>query len=500
MLLRMFRLTEKIARLWRENPALLYGLSLYLGTLSPSLLCLPPIALLYCPIFFPTHLSHESPRRRLLLSLPFFVFGMLYSHSISTLPELPQEGLPGTAWVRIDAPSKVTKHYGQFLRYPAIVEHFVSHEGSVARGVTTSVLRSANSEMLSSRHLYRVKARLRPSSYSGAELKVGSQANWEVVASRWGLGDLRYRLKLGVSDYIYRHIGSERAATFLTGLATGEFDDRMMLQQFGRFGLQHLMAISGFHFSLVAAMLAFLFRAFLPPRWVALGLMLAMSSYFLFIGMRPSVMRAWVMILVSLGAYFARREVQPLNTLGLALMVILFYDPLMGGQIGFQFSFLATAAILLYLEPLQQLLSWISPKRPLLTMVKMSSVDQHCYLLMQWFRAALALTLAVHLVTVPYLLAAFHKFPLMSLLYNLFFPFLVAISLFLLLLGVLLPPLHWLNRYFTEALLDFVYQTPTAFDYAVYCRYLSPWLLVGYISIVLTIGLLLPRRARMPLF
>ena len=71
--------------------------------------------------------------------------------------------------------------------------------------------------------------------------------------------------------------------------------------------------------------------------------------------------------------------------------------------------------------------------RSLSKITEMHWLDQHAYCLLYYLRQGLALALAVNLVAMPITFFYFQKFPLMSLFYNLFFPFLVSFSMLLLL-------------------------------------------------------------------
>jgi competence protein ComEC len=197
-----------------------------------------------------------------------------------------------------------------------------------------------------------------------------------------------------------------------------------------------------------------------------------MSSYFFALGGLPSIMRAWIACLLGLSAALFERRGSGLNALGCALIALLIYDPLFALHLGFQYSFAATAAILLLFAPCDQLLQRLFPKRTFAKASQMDGWNQHGYLLLALFRQAIALGLAVHLVTLPMMLFHFHRFPWMSLLYNLFFPALVSLSMGLLIVGLLasllVPPLaiwiHQLNSAYTRFMLDFTYNLPPNLD------------------------------------
>src|SRR5262249_55475973 len=156
----------------------------------------------------------------------------------------------------------------------------------------------------------------------------------------------------------------------------------------------------------------------------------------------------------------------------IALLAILLFDPLMAKGIGFQFSFATTAAILLLFSSCDVAMQMIFNKRPLSQITKMDRTNQHGYFLLSTIRQGLALTLAVNLVALPMTLFYFHKFPWMSLIYNLFFPFLVSVSMLLLIIGtlsqLLFSPLgewvHACNNVYTHYMLNYTYNMPTSVD------------------------------------
>jgi competence protein ComEC len=165
------------------------------------------------------------------------------------------------------------------------------------------------------------------------------------------------------------------------------------------------------------------------------------------------------------------KQTTALNSLGLALLVILTIDPHMSREIGFQLSFATTVAILLFYRPTQYFLNDLFPKRKLQEVIEMNGLNQHAYCLLAFLRESLALSLAVNLFALPLTLFHFQQFPWMSLLYNLFFPVLATGSLCLLLIGMLLTGfpflaswVHTINDTYTYYLLQMTYQIPQELD------------------------------------
>ena len=134
--------------------------------------------------------------------------------------------------------------------------------------------------------------------------------------------------------------------------------------------------------------------------------------------------------------------------------------------------------------------------------IRMAFYDQYGYMAVAFFRSAGALTLAVNLFALPLTLYYFHKFPAMGLLYNLFFPFLVSVSMLLLIVGLaldlVLPILggiiHDSNNLFTHFMLKLVYQMPTNIDAMVRVEEVPAELVIGILCASVAMGIVLKQR------
>ncbi len=300
---------------------------------------------------------------------------------------------------------------------------------------------------------------------------------WTGIDGTFSLAQLRYDAKKKVASSIKDHITDPSSASFLSALITGDVDERSIRLDFGRLGLQHLLAISGFHFSFFALLLNILLRPFFSFTLRTSALMASLAAYFFFLGNTPSILRAFTAICVFLIAQLIRRKTSGLNALGTALALELFLDPLVVTQLSFQLSFLCTVALLLFYPLVHHLFCFLLPERTSTELDAMPLLDQHGYLLSALIRKSLSLNLAVCLFSLPVLLHLFHKFPLLSLLYNLFFPFCVSLSLTLFCCATLLSffPflssfLHHLNDIWTSCLLQMTSNPPAYFDFVLRTR------------------------------
>jgi competence protein ComEC len=140
----------------------------------------------------------------------------------------------------------------------------------------------------------------------------------------------------------------EPAGAFATGVVLG--DDGAMTEStrhaFRVGGLTHMTAVSGVHVGIVAAGLMLLSNLGLVNRWLMLVISVpAVWSFAYLVGMRPSVVRASIMLTLLVIAHLLGRPRDTLNAVGIAAAAMLIYDPAFRHDAGFQLSVAATCGI-----------------------------------------------------------------------------------------------------------------------------------------------------------
>lgn len=492
-----------LVRFWCLYPALLYGVSLLLGFYgffySLSHIVIPLLALWF-PFVNMLYQRLYFLWKPLVLSVSLFLTGWHYAFMVYDIPDLPKEGVQGTAHVSILSMRSNRSFFGSRWVYQCQLKQFHPQTGSssIANNMKCSISFPDNENIVRplAHRDYLVKGRLLKTDQGFLILKISPYTSWKIVQGSWNFTEVRYQLKKKLQNWINEHFSHSSSAAFLGGLASGDFDDQWLRGEFARFGLQHIMAISGFHFAIVMGILSLILRLFLSYRKCLWLLLILMGCYAFFLGANPSIMRAWIMCsLVLVGSLIEKSPVS-LNSLGIALIGVLLYDPLFCQTIGFQFSFITTAAILLLYRPIDYYLGKVLTKRNLSKVIEMDSYNQHGYCILAFFKQGMALMCAVNLLAFPLTLYYFQQFPLMSLFYNLFFPFLVSISLCLLILGLLtawLPLIGVLiqgfNNHYTHTLLKLTYGFPSSLDYIINIDTFSHQILLGYFTGVLLIGI-----------
>lgn len=188
------------------------------------------------------------------------------------------------------------------------------------------------------------------------------------------------------SSFLKRHISSLRAKMLRTLSEALPGDKGAVLQaivlgarerlsseirrHFRVTGTAHLLAISGLHVGFIAVSVFWAMRKllrgvliaapeywgvrFAPSRWAALWTAPAVFLYALLVGARVATVRATIMILVYLAARVCRATRNSFHALALAALLVLIWDPNAIGDVGFELSFAAVAAILLALRSMER--------------------------------------------------------------------------------------------------------------------------------------------------
>jgi competence protein ComEC len=196
------------------------------------------------------------------------------------------------------------------------------------------------------------------------------------------------------------------AAGLLIGLR--DLVPRDVANDFRIAGLSHIVAISGSHLALIAALAISLLRR-LGRRPRSLIVLALIWAYALLAGASPSVIRAAVMATVVVGARETGRAGQAQGALAVTAAVMLLVDPRVVTDAGFQLSLAATAGLLVWAAPLA---AWLRRRLP--RQVPAIVVE------------GLAMSLAAQLATEPLVLLQFGQLSIVAPLANLLAAPLVA--------------------------------------------------------------------------
>ena len=202
-------------------------------------------------------------------------------------------------------------------------------------------------------------------------------------------------------------------------------------------GASHILALSGLHLGILYTLLSLLLSR---RRWQVLSQVVIIVCIWLFVflvGMSASVVRSAVMFTVYALLSLGHRDKMSVNTLAFAAIVMLLLNPKSLFDAGFQMSFMAVLAILLFYPLFESV--WSQP----------FLFDHRIF---KWLWTMLAVSCAAQIGVAPLIAYYFGRFSNYFLLTNLVVVPAATLILYLSLLVLLIPSLAYLLIYIVEAL------------------------------------------------
>lgn len=245
--------------------------------------------------------------------------------------------------------------------------------------------------------------------------------------------------------------------------------DDQTRQNFSRLGLTHILAVSGFNISILAAItLNFLLLIGVGRRqafYLSIAILLA---YVILVGMPASAMRAGLMGFLVLWALHLGRLNKMTNSLVLTAAILLLINPkLLRDDIGFQLSFLALAG-LVYVYPIFN--DWLEKNKLMERLIFKQAW-------LKTTREIFTLTLAAQVFTWPIMAYNFSGVSLIAPLANLFIIWAIPILTILIIVAL---PLAWL-----APSISFIFFLP-AYVILKYIFFVADWLIrvpYGYVGV-----------------
>lgn len=172
-------------------------------------------------------------------------------------------------------------------------------------------------------------------------------------------------------------------------------------------GASHVLALSGLHLGIIYFLLSFLF---VRMGWRVAGQLFTLPVIWLFammVGFSPSIVRAATMLTVYGIVALLGRSAFSLNTLSLAAIVMLVFNPLALWDVGFQLSFMAVLGIIVFFPPFNQVFDYILGK----ILTKESRVKRVSHRIFSWIFGLAAVSIATQMTTAPLVGYYFGRFP-----------------------------------------------------------------------------------------
>jgi len=126
-------------------------------------------------------------------------------------------------------------------------------------------------------------------------------------------------------------------------------------------GCSYILALSGMHLAVLAALLAFLLKKPLGLKASSIAGAVIIGLYCFIVGPMPSLNRAALMYLLGVIAILGALPKEPLSILSLSFLIQIVISPAAGYSISFILSYLALAGILIIGRPLYSLFAGKAP-------------------------------------------------------------------------------------------------------------------------------------------
>lgn len=280
-------------------------------------------------------------------------------------------------------------------------------------------------------------------SYAGYLARFGVDAVMAFPQVRYvGTGEINplltvlYAFRAHGLDTLHRLYANPEAALLagiLLGDESGLSADRKVA--YNDSGLRHIIAISGFNITIIAALLLAVFGRWFGARRGAWLAVVGIALYTILVGADAAVLRAAVMGGLAVLARQVGRRQFALNTLAFTAAIMALFNPLLLWDVGFQLSFAATLGILLYADRMSaRAHAWLQARVDPEWLARLSPI----------LTELVIITLAAQITTLPLLLYHFQRLSLVSLPANLLVlpaqPALMVLAGSSVLIGMLLLP------------------------------------------------------------
>jgi competence protein ComEC len=154
-------------------------------------------------------------------------------------------------------------------------------------------------------------------------------------------------------------VGDDAAAGLIQGMVLGDY--RLLsardLKAFRLTGLIHLCAASGLNLAILAGFIIWMGRkARLSVRIILVLQAPILITYALAVGLSVPIIRATVVALLAVVAFYLGRDFDLLPAMGAAVLLLLWSDPGAASGVSFQLCFTATLGMVLFYRPLIELM------------------------------------------------------------------------------------------------------------------------------------------------
>lgn len=188
----------------------------------------------------------------------------------------------------------------------------------------------------------------------------------EVVANKQLSKPLQLanEVKRKIKERIEENFEEDNSA-ILKGLLLGETTDiqEEVKESFQISNISHVLAISGLHISYIITGIQILLKRTIGKKKTKIFTIMFLIFYCFITGFSPSIVRATVMGIITIGAGIVYRKSDIGNSIAISLFGILLYNPYLILHVGLQLSYLGTIGIILFSSTILKIFNLIKWKK-----------------------------------------------------------------------------------------------------------------------------------------
>ncbi|HXF29289.1 MAG TPA: ComEC/Rec2 family competence protein, partial [Chlamydiales bacterium] len=259
---------------WKKHPALALGIATLLG----CFVALQPSWCLFIPAVFVVFLPRVLTLQSLLMGLLTYFFA---SYSVVMPQGQAERSWRGSALCEVIDLKQEIKYGEPLWKMKLHIHSF--HGDCDAKNFPATTICKTIAKRPQGGCTYKVQGTLKKVSDSGVSFSFREQSKegWRKKEEKFSLVEWRNLAKMRLKCFFRGHLPPGEARIFLEGLAFGEFHDPVLQENIRRLGLSHIMVVSGFHFSLIALFMAFVFSFFFSWKRSILALLIGATLYLL---------------------------------------------------------------------------------------------------------------------------------------------------------------------------------------------------------------------------
>ena len=305
-------------------------------------------------------------------------------------------------------------------------------------------------------------------SYTFDSFANGVYLNTSVVSKKprilmQSTGDCFYTMRCHIYDKLAAYFHSKETGlifAFLTGDKSAVYSS--VKDSFKTAGISHIIAISGLHLSVIVGVVFRLLRRITRNMMIVSSVTVIFIVFYVFLTAYPySIIRSAVMNILFVTAIPLHRKSQPLNSLGLAGLLITVVNPLAIGDIGLLMSFSATLGIIL----LQKTVSQFTEKLFFVRYIHQPFLQKCLKIPVNYIAECVGVSVSAVVFTLPVMIFVYKRFSVYFILSNLLTaavaPVVIVLGLLIVVLSYI-PYIEMINGIFVFAehhLCDFIITT-----------------------------------------